>query len=217
MPSRQDAPVTVHVARERRTVGARVDGQWRRGAVERGQVSRDAAQVVRPQRPGTDRTVEHVGGRQATHPDQPVDDDAVRAEVQLSARIDAQRHDAEVDVGRETAVQAHLSVTIAASRAKRSGIEGRETNGFLELVCVVGGQEYPGHMGFNRIDPVRRPWKAPWPGQEGEFGLGTDLRENGPTAGDRRYCGEGRWRARPGSRVSHACSSTSPVAYRGGW
>ena len=119
--------------------------------------------------------VEHVTGRQAAHPDQPVDDHAFPAEPQPPTGIHAQRHDAQVDVGSKTAVQAHFSVAIAASGSERARIEGSEADRFLELVGVVVGQEHPGHVGFDRVDAPDRFGTARRARQEGKLGASVDL------------------------------------------
>jgi len=108
-----------------------------------------------------DRPVEHAPGRQAPHPDQPVKGRGLW--VRLSFGHQAQRagaplqqHQASVDAGRQTGIQAHLLATGRFARRGRREVEERVAHRLLQLERLRADQEHPRHVGFDRLDRFAR-------------------------------------------------------------
>ena len=112
--------------------------------------------------PAGEAAVEHPLGGEADHLDQPVDDDALAANRQAVAVRQGQRHDPEIDVGGQPAIETHLCFGIASPGFGSREIEAVAAQGLLELVDVPVGQKYPGEMRFDHFDPGRLVRIDPW-------------------------------------------------------
>jgi hypothetical protein len=80
--------------------------------------------------------------REAPHP-QGVLDRLARPAHAPAARLERDRHHAQVDLGRGAAVQAQLLFAVKAPRLQRRKIEEAEAHRLLHLVRVVAREEHP--------------------------------------------------------------------------
>ena len=99
--------------------------------------------------------VQHPFGGKPDHLDQPVNDDALAANRQAVAAGQGQRHDLEIDIGGQPAIEAHLCFGIASPGFSSREIKAVAAQRLLELVDVPIGQKYPGEMRLDRFDPGR--------------------------------------------------------------
>ena len=103
-------------------------------------------------RTGDNGGVEHQRLGQAAHHHQPVDRPPGAPDRQPAVGLYRQRADAEIDVGRQPAVEPHLLGTDAAPGVEGRVVEERITNRLLQLQRPLAGEEHPGHMGFAGLD-----------------------------------------------------------------
>ena len=169
--------------------------------IERADQLERLAQPIPVELAARDGDVESRLGWQAPHLDQAIDNLPLTAELQLASRIDDQARRTQIDVRRETAIEADLGLAMTASSGNAGKIQERRANRLLELVRMTLGQEHPRHVGLDRFDP------------------GGSLREAGSTPQERDL-GFQRYLMPDASTGAAQASSTSVVcriSSRGRW
>src|SRR6516165_9805042 len=89
-------------------------------------------------------------------------DDALAVDRQAVAASQGQRHDPEIDVGGQPAIEAHLCFGIASPGLGSREIKAVAAQGLLELVDVPIGQKYPREVRLDNFDPGRLLRIDPW-------------------------------------------------------
>lgn len=105
----------------------------------------------------------------AAHDDKPIDDLAQAADRKALRRLD-QRHDVEINVRRESPVEAQLSPAHHLAARERGEIKISEPDRFFELKDLVSGQKDPGHVGLAAAYLADRLWVCRWPAEELDLG-----------------------------------------------
>jgi hypothetical protein len=95
----------------------------------------------------------------APHLDEIVDRSRIVLRRQRQA-VSAGRHraHAEIQIGRQAAVQAHLLAAHLAPTLRRAVVEERQHERLLELVGAIARQEHPRDVRLTHIDAVRPGW-----------------------------------------------------------
>ena len=102
------------------------------------------------QAPGRGESVEERLLREAIHLDHPIDGRASAVECECSVRFAGDGHDASIDGRCGASIEAHLGVTHRATAFCGREIEIIESDGPLELVGTLPGEEDDGAV---RVDP----------------------------------------------------------------
>jgi hypothetical protein len=99
-----------------------------------------------------------VAVRQPAHPDGPVDGLPGAIHRMRATQVAGHGHDAEVHVGREPSVEAHLGLAGEPSLLGRAEIEKAEGDGLLDLHDLRRRKEHPRDVGLPELDA--RPKKV---------------------------------------------------------
>src|SRR5579875_1199334 len=87
---------------------------------------------------------------QAPHLDRPLDHPAIHFHAQSPA-TSRHWHDAKIDLWGQTAVEAHLLLTIMPALGHGAEVEKPERNGFFDFVDIGAGQEDSRDMGLPHL------------------------------------------------------------------
>ena len=136
-------------------IGGGLDFDGRGLAVERGEVLCEIADRLLLDPVVQDRRFKRCRRRQPDHLHQVLDGLAF-AEPKPGFAVLAERHDADIDAGRQIAVQPDLFLAKMLPALQRGEIQKGRFHGFLQLEGVAIGHEDPGHMRFPRLDRARR-------------------------------------------------------------
>ena len=98
--------------------------------------------------------VKHPIGGQPAHLDEPIDDTAGSGDRE-AALAEGQGQYAHIDVVGKAAIEAQFLLGIAPPGGKGPKIDPAVTHWFFEFVDVPIGQEHPGEMGFDPLNPRR--------------------------------------------------------------
>ena len=187
------------------------------GLVEGDQPPREPLGEVRGRRARREQPVERARVGQAAHL-YGVLDDLARGRVALDNVVAAghphDRDDAEVDAGREAAVETQFGVAEALARLRVELVDEAEVDRLLRLVDHVTGEEDPGDVRLAQLDPRRaragRPRGRAGPGRTPGSPRPRSWRrlfQTAPTRRDRGApCGAGPRRSRAAHR-SGRCPS----------
>ncbi|KFB67289.1 MAG: hypothetical protein CAPSK01_003407 [Candidatus Accumulibacter vicinus] len=86
--------------------------------------------------------VQAAGLGKAAHPDRELDGCAGAADLRVFGRA-GDANDVQVDLRRETAVQAQFGFAASTPLRERAVVEKRQNDWFLDLVHVITGQQQP--------------------------------------------------------------------------
>ncbi|HEV8332727.1 MAG TPA: hypothetical protein VGQ22_14985 [Steroidobacteraceae bacterium] len=102
-----------------------------------------------------DGPIEHQRCRKATHADEPIYSRTLSAQVQRCVRTANQRHNVQIDIGGEPAIQAQLFSATQSPRIERAQIHARNVDRLLQFAGPLAGEKHPREMRFDRLDGCR--------------------------------------------------------------
>jgi hypothetical protein len=92
------------------------------------------------------------GIRESPHTNGPINDFTFAPDTMAAVRSPSDRHDAEVDVGRQTDVEPHFRLASVFARGEGPKIQEAEVDGLLHFPYFGGAQEHPGDVRLDADD-----------------------------------------------------------------
>lgn len=143
----ENSPIVAEIAAPFRKVERRRDEHRTRVPVKCCQGCDEAIKIASGETMIEKHALERPGLVEPTHDYEPIDGNS-RSVNRKAARRPDQRHDFQIDVICQSAVQLQLGAAGSLPPRERREIEVGKAHRFLELEHVVVGEEDPGHMGF---------------------------------------------------------------------
>jgi hypothetical protein len=92
--------------------------------------------------------------------------------------VQRQWHNAEIDIRCKAAIETHFRFGIAPARCQRRKIQTIVTERLLQFEDVLLGEEDPGEMGLDAVDPHRRPAIGCRRAEERDLAIDVHLRDS---------------------------------------
>ena len=166
---RERVAVLAQARAQARAVRLRVAQRGLGAREEAREVARHRLHLRARERPRREQVIQHALVREPPHVHQPVHHLARAAEREPALRVDRERCDAQVHVGCEAPVEAHLLLAVVAAQRRRAEVEAVVADRLLELPRVRVGEEHPREVGLDRLHRPRPLRVRVGPAQEGDL------------------------------------------------
>ncbi len=132
----------------------------RRDRMEARDHARQFVDVFRRQRARRQHPVEFLRAVEAPHAHRILERRAGTADPRFIGGS-GDRHDVEIEIGREPAIEPHFVLARGAPLGERREVEEPEVEVFFQLVGEVAGEHHPRNVRLDALDVRRRMRKAP--------------------------------------------------------